>query len=92
MRNSCHGSILVAVLWCLALLSIIVIGVLHTARMDLHVVKNYGDRVQAHYLALAGVEKAKALLVKQRPLLKHYTSSTYIDELVNALDAAFATV
>lgn len=53
---------LVAVLWCLALLSIIVFGVLHTARMDLMVMKNYGDRVQAHYLALAGIEKAKALL------------------------------
>ncbi|HZR19120.1 MAG TPA: helix-hairpin-helix domain-containing protein [Verrucomicrobiae bacterium] len=50
------------VLWCLALLSVIVIGVLHTARMDLFVVKNYGDKIQAHYLAIAGIEKAKALL------------------------------
>jgi competence ComEA-like helix-hairpin-helix protein len=57
-----QGSILVGLLWCLALLSVVVIGVLHTARMDLLVVKNYGDRIQAHYLALAGVEKAKALL------------------------------
>ncbi len=57
-----RGSVLVAVLWCLALLSILVIGVLHTSRMDLLVVKNYGDRVQAHYLAVAGIEKAKALL------------------------------
>jgi DNA uptake protein ComE-like DNA-binding protein len=57
-----EGSVLVAVLWCLALLSIVVIGVLHTARMDLLVVKNYGDRIQAHYLAVAGIEKAKALL------------------------------
>ena len=31
----------------------------------------------------AEIEKAKALLIKQRSLLKHYTSSTYIDELVN---------
>src|ERR1035437_8634901 len=30
--------------------------------MDLLVVKNYGDRIQAHYLAVAGIEKAKALL------------------------------
>jgi competence ComEA-like helix-hairpin-helix protein len=52
----------VGVLWCLALLSVVVIGVLHTARMDLLVVKNYGDRIQAHYLAVAGIEKAKALL------------------------------
>jgi len=57
-----EGSVLVAVLWCLALLSLVVIGVLHTARMDLLVVKNYGDRIQAHYLAVAGIEKAKALL------------------------------
>ncbi len=56
------GSILVGLLWCLALLSVVVLGVLHTARMDLLVVKNYGDRIQAHYLALAGVEKAKALI------------------------------
>ena len=56
------GSVLIGVLWCLALLSIIVIGVLHTARMDLLVVKNYGDRIQAHYFAVAGIEKAKALL------------------------------
>ena len=57
-----RGSILIGVLWCMVLLSVLVIGVLHTARMDLLVVKNYGDRVQAHYLALAGVERAKALL------------------------------
>ena len=57
-----RGSILIGLLWCVALLSLLVIGVLHTARIDLLVGKNYGDRVQAHYLALAGVEKAEALL------------------------------
>jgi competence ComEA-like helix-hairpin-helix protein len=56
------ASILVGLLWCLALLSIVVIGVLHMARMDLQVGKHYSDRIQAHYLALAGIEKAKALL------------------------------
>jgi competence ComEA-like helix-hairpin-helix protein len=55
---------LVGLLWCLALLSVIVIGVLHLARLDLMVVKNQGDAIQAHYLALAGVEKAKALLYR----------------------------
>jgi competence ComEA-like helix-hairpin-helix protein len=39
-----------------------VIGVLHVATLDLRVAKNYGDLIQAHYLALAGIEKAKALL------------------------------
>ncbi len=62
IRRNCGGSVLVALLWCLVLLAVIVIGVLHTARLDLMVVKNYGDRIQAHYLAVAGVEKAKALL------------------------------
>jgi competence ComEA-like helix-hairpin-helix protein len=57
-----RASILIGLLWCLALLSVVVIGFLHTARMDLQVGKNYGDRIQAHYLALAGIEKAKALL------------------------------
>jgi DNA uptake protein ComE-like DNA-binding protein len=57
-----RASILVGLLWCLAVVAVVVIGVLHTARMDLIVVKNYGDRIQAHYLALAGIEKAKALL------------------------------
>ena len=55
---------LVGVLWCLALLSVVVIGVVHTSRMDVLVVKNFGDRIQAHYLALAGIEKAKALLYR----------------------------
>jgi competence ComEA-like helix-hairpin-helix protein len=56
------ASVLVGLLWCLALLSIVVMGVLHFARGDLLVVKNHGDRIQARYLALAGIEKAKALL------------------------------
>ena len=30
--------------------------------MDLLIVRNFADRIQAHYLALAGTEKAKALL------------------------------
>lgn len=60
MQN--RGSILVGLLWCLVLLSVVVLGVLHTASLDMMVSKNYSDRIQAHYLALAGVEKAKALL------------------------------
>jgi len=46
----------------MALLTLIVVEVLHTAIMDLKVTKNYGDKIQAHYLALAGIEKARALL------------------------------
>jgi DNA uptake protein ComE-like DNA-binding protein len=57
-----RGSILVGVLWCVALLSLIVVGTLHTARRDVILAKHFGDDTQARYLALAGVEKAKALI------------------------------
>lgn len=63
MRSQ-KGSVLIGVLWCLALLSVVVVGVLHSARLDLMVVKNHGDQIQAHYLAVAGIEKAKALLYR----------------------------
>lgn len=59
-----EASILIGLLWCVVLLSVVVIGVLHTARMDLLTGKNFGDRVQARYLALAGIERAEALLYK----------------------------
>lgn len=62
MNHKREGSVLVGLLWCIALLSVLVVGVLHTGRLDLLVAKNYGDNLQAHYLALAGVEKAKALI------------------------------
>jgi len=62
---------------------LIIIGVLHTARMDLLVVKNYGDRIQAHYLALAGIEKAEALLYRdagdRSRAQKNYTGNFYDD-------------
>lgn len=57
-----QGSVLVGVLWCVSLLALVVIGTLHSSQLGLRVVKNQGDRVQAYYLALAGVERAKALL------------------------------
>ena len=78
-----RGSILVGVLWCLALLSVVVISVLHTARMDLQVVKNHGDRIQAYYLALAGVEKAKALLF-QDAMDRRHSSKNHTGTLYNA--------
>jgi DNA uptake protein ComE-like DNA-binding protein len=57
-----RASVLVALLWVVALLSVVVVSVLHTTWLDLIMVKNYGDRIQAHYLALAGIERAEALL------------------------------
>jgi DNA uptake protein ComE-like DNA-binding protein len=63
-RAGRRGSILVGVLWCLVLLMVVVVGVLHTARLGLQLARHHGDEVQAHYLALAGIEKAKALLAQ----------------------------
>ena len=82
MKQS-KGSVLVALLWCLALLSVVVIGLLHTARLDLMVQKNYGDRIQAHYLAVAGIEKAKALLYadarERSRTSRHHNGALYDD-------------
>src|SRR5436190_4476083 len=58
------GSVLIALLWCLMLLSLVVIGMLHSARMDLTQKKNCDDQIQTHFLAVAGIEKAKALLYR----------------------------
>lgn len=79
------ASILVGLLWCVALLSLVVVGTLHTSRIDLIAVKNYGDRIQAHYLAIAGVEKAKALLY-QNAHDRSRTSKNHSGELYNSPD------
>jgi len=79
------ASILVGLLWCVALLSLVVVGVLHTSRIDLMAVKNYGDRIQAHYLALAGIEKAKALLY-QNAHDRSRSAKNHSGELYNAPD------
>ncbi len=79
--NERQGSVLVSLLWCLALLSVLVVGLLYSARLDFRVAKNYGDLIQAHYLAIAGIEKAKALLhqdmVDRSKSGNHHSSSLY---------------
>ncbi len=81
--SRCDGSVLVGLLWCIALLAVIVIGVLHTVRIDLLLVKNHGDEIQAHYLALAGIEKAKALLyhdaAERRRSARNHTGTLFDD-------------
>ena len=85
LRNNSkqRASILVGLLWCVALLSVVVVGMLYTSRLDLLVVKNHGDLVQAHYLALAGIEKAKALLY-QDAISRRQTSKNHTGELYSA--------
>ncbi len=60
------GSALIVVLWSVVVLSTMVYSSLRVTRLDLRVAKNFGDRVQARYLALAGIEKAKAVIYDVR--------------------------
>lgn len=80
-----RASILVGLLWCVAILSLVVVSVLHTSRIDLMAQKNYGDRIQAHYLALAGIEKAKALIY-QNARDRSRTQKNHSGELYNSPD------
>ncbi len=80
-----RASVLVGLLWCVAILSLVVVSVLHTSRIDLMAGKNYGDRIQAHYLALAGIEKAKALLYKNAHD-RSTSGKNHTGELYNAPD------
>lgn len=73
--NRRNASILVGLLWCVAILSIVVVTLLHTARTDLRIAKNHGDALQAHYLALAGIEKARALLHQDATARKRRSSN-----------------
>ena len=81
MKSRPTASVLVGLLWCVAILSVVVMGVLRTARLDLLAGKNYGDQLQAHYLALAGIEKAKALLyrdgIQRKRAAKNHTGQLY---------------
>lgn len=77
------ASVLVAVLWCVVLLAIVVIGMLHTSRMDLLAGHSQTDQIQARYLALAGIEKAKALL-HQNILERRRSGAVFSVELFNS--------
>ena len=82
-NRSDSGSILIGVLWCVVLLAVIVIGLLHTSRLNLVVGKYHTDRLQAHYLAIAGIEKAKALL-HQNALQRSRSGLHHSAELLDA--------
>lgn len=64
-RRRPTGSALIIVLWSLVLLSMGAVSVLYGTRVDLRVAKNIGDRTQARFLALAAIEKAKAVLYRE---------------------------
>ncbi len=82
MKNT-HASVLIGLLWSVALLAVIVVSVLFTSRLSLGVAKNHGDGVQAYYLALAGAEKAKAVIYRDAAERKrsgqNHTGAIYND-------------
>jgi competence ComEA-like helix-hairpin-helix protein len=81
-----RASVLVAVLWCVALLSVVVVGALYSTRMSLGATKNFEDKIQAHYLALAGVEKAKALIFHEAAARKK-AARNHSGELYSSTEA-----
>lgn len=80
MRRA-NGSVLVGLLWVLTLLAVVVTSVLYTARMDLMVAKNHSDSIEAYYLAVAGAEKAKALIfhdaTERKRGAQHHSGALY---------------
>jgi len=87
-----RASILIGLLWCLAILSVVVVGTLHTAEMDLLAGKNFGDKIQARYLALAGIERAEALLYKNAADRNHSARNHTGDFYEDAQDFKDATL
>lgn len=78
-----EGSVLIGLLWCLAILALVVVATLHTAEMDLLAGKHFSDKIQARYLALAGIERAEALLYQnardRSRSAKNHTGDYYND-------------
>lgn len=86
------GSALIAVLWCMILLGLFVTSLLHSTRLNLRVAKNSSSAIEAHYLALAGVERAKALLFQEAKSLKasgQIRPSAYLNDAGSFRDVPF---
>lgn len=57
-----RASVLVGVLWVQVLLTVIVVSLLYTTRLELRISKTHSDSIRAYYLAVAGSEKARHIL------------------------------
>lgn len=66
-----RASALIVVIWCVAILTVVTTGMLYTSRLELRVGKNHGDLTQAYYLALAGIETAKAEIYRESKARKN---------------------
>lgn len=60
-----RGSALLVVLWTVAILAVVVYGTIDAGRAELRIARNHARARQAHYLALAGIERAKAEIYQE---------------------------
>ena len=65
-----RGSALIAVLWSFTILSIVILGAVRATTLELRVARNWSDIEEARWLALAGVERAKAAIHESRRSLR----------------------
>ncbi|MCL6582085.1 MAG: general secretion pathway protein GspK [bacterium] len=70
--KSSEGVALMMVLWVLLLLSFIALEFAHSIRTEVEVSKNFGDEIQAYYLARAGLELGRYELAICGDLSPHY--------------------
>lgn len=66
MKLNKNGTILIASLWILAILSILAIGIAFRISLEMRLNRYYIDRLKALYLAKAGFVKAQELLSKDK--------------------------
>src|SRR5688572_14206706 len=65
-----RGSALIAVLWSFTILSIVILSAVRATTLELRVARNWSDIEEARWLALAGVERAKAAIHESRRSLR----------------------
>lgn len=88
-RRSRRGAVLILVLWALVVLSLLAGGLSFALKQDLAVGTIERDRVTAHWLARAGVERAMAELMTDEPDVDTVTD-TWCDDEEIFHDAALA--
>ncbi len=65
-KNNQTGAALMLVLWVIVLLTAIVTGFSLFMRTEVNITKNFKERTEAYYAAIAGIERAKADILSVR--------------------------
>jgi type II secretory pathway component PulK len=81
------GSVLILVLIVLSSMTALAVGLAYRTRLELGLAQAYAQRVQVHYLALGGIERARALLAATElspetlPLICAFTATAADEDL-----------